>query len=734
MNPIDAEALLSRLPAFYRERDEDLGGPLRALLTVMAAQGDVLLQDLQRLYDDAFIETCSDALVPYIGDLLGVRPLHAIPGTAAAGQRALVANTLRLRRRKGTLPVLEEVALAATGWRASATEFFEHLSTTQHVNHVRLHSLRTPDLRQAARLERIAHAFDSSAASADVRALATPQARGCGPRPNIVNVGLFLWRMSAYPVQRATAAVRAGEPGHYSFDPLGRDVPLVNRPRSAPEAGTLALPQDVPEPLPRRALADGLNARRQALADGVAPTALWFPPPSFPPSSAPAGDERAPVLRVWLDGVEVPPEDLVVCHLGAFPLVNPERWRRPPASLVVARTGDLATTLNFPQGPAACLVGIDPVLGRLVLPAGRAFAKVEVASAYAFAGDVGGGPYDRRASPGATADARAAGLLDVRDFQTVLTVPGSHATLAAALAAVVPGTRSLIRLLDDSTQAVSPLLNLPGTLLAIEAANRRRPVLIGDIALQGDVQTRLVLSGLLVDGALRLQGPLRGVDLRHCSLVPARGGITHTGSGSALRLTLTHSLLGAVQAEAGLAGVSADTCVIDAAHVAPLAAIRLPDTTLTLNRCTVLGTVAAGELAAGHTVFDGRVLIQHRQTGCVRFCWVPLDSKPASKTALSQTPKRYRCQPDGVRHGMPAAVAAEEMLRVTPVFDSTSFGQAAYARLRSSTASEIRMGAENGAEMGVWNHLAQPQREANLRQMLDEYLRFGLEAGAIFAD
>ena len=553
--------------------------------------------------------------------------------------------------------------------------------------------------------------------------------RGGGPRPNIANVGLFVWRMQAYPVQRATAAALAGEPGHYSFDPLGRDVPLVNRPRSDPEAGTLALPQDVPEALSRRALADELNARRQALADGVSPTALWFTPPSFTPSPTLAAGEGASVLRVWLDGVEVPPEDLVVCHLGAFPLVNPERWRRPPANLVVARTGDPATTLNFPQGPAACLVGIDPVLGRLVLPAARAFAAVEVASAYTFPGDVGGGPYDRR-SPVSAGEADDAGLLDPADFQTVLSVPGSHATLAAALVAVVTGKRTLIRLLDDSTQAVSPTLNLPGTLLAIAAANRRRPVLIGDIQLQGDAQTRLVLSGLLMAGALRLQGPLRGVDVRHCSLVPAFGGIAHTGSGSGLSLTLTHSLVGAIRAEAGLAGVTADTCVIDAADATPLVAIALPDTTLTLNRCTVLGTVAAGELAAGHSLFDNRVVVQHRQTGCVRFCWV----EPGSKAAPSLTPKRYRCQPDGVRHGMPAALAAEETLRITPVFDSTTFGQAAYARLRSSTATEIRSGAENGAEMGVWNALAQPQREANLRQMLDEYLRFGLVAGAIFAD
>ena len=35
--------------------------------------------------------------------------------------------------------------------------------------------------------------------------------------------------------------------------------------------------------------------------------------------------------------------------------------------------------------------------------------------------------------------------------------------------------------------------------------------------------------------------------------------------------------------------------------------------------------------------------------------------------------------------------------------------------------------------MGVTRQLHQPQRESNLRVRLDEYLRFGLEAGWFFA-
>jgi hypothetical protein len=46
--------------------------------------------------------------------------------------------------------------------------------------------------------------------------------------------------------------------------------------------------------------------------------------------------------------------------------------------------------------------------------------------------------------------------------------------------------------------------------------------------------------------------------------------------------------------------------------------------------------------------------------------------------------------------------------------------------------AEIATGAEDGSEMGAYCHLKQPQREANLRLRLEEYLPFGLEAGIIY--
>jgi len=107
----------------------------------------------------------------------------------------------------------------------------------------------------------------------------------------------------------------------------------------------------------------------------------------------------------------------------------------------------------------------------------------------------------------------------------------------------------------------------------------------------------------------------------------------------------------------------------------------------------------------------------------VRFCYV---------VPGSQTPRRYRCQPDLALAGV-SGVAAQNAIkaRLTPQFTSLDSGQPGYAQLAVTCAIEIATGADNEAEMGAFNFLQQPQRRANLTAALEEYLRFGLEAGTV---
>ena len=134
----------------------------------------------------------------------------------------------------------------------------------------------------------------------------------------------------------------------------------------------------------------------------------------------------------------------------------------------------------------------------------------------------------------------------------------------------------------------------------------------------------------------------------------------------------------------------------------------------TLERVTVFGQVQVRQLTlASEVIFTAPVTVLRRQIGCVRFSYVPPESI---------TPRCYRCQPD----------REEVQGRLIPNFTSTRYGDPAYAQLGLTCPIQIRTGAEDGSEMGVFSSLKQPQREANLHQRLQEYLPFGLEPALIF--
>src|SRR5215212_11856099 len=112
------DRLYELLPVAYRQRDEEQGQPLQALLQVIGKEVDVVEEDISQLYENWFIETCQDWVVPYIGDLIGYRPVHEAGEEVSSSQRRNkiliprreVANTMRYRRRKGTLALLELLA------------------------------------------------------------------------------------------------------------------------------------------------------------------------------------------------------------------------------------------------------------------------------------------------------------------------------------------------------------------------------------------------------------------------------------------------------------------------------------------------------------------------------------------------------------------------------------------------------------------------------------------------
>ena len=158
----------------------------------------------------------------------------------------------------------------------------------------------------------------------------------------------------------------------------------------------------------------------------------------------------------------------------------------------------------------------------------------------------------------------------------------------------------------------------------------------------------------------------------------------------------------------------------------------------TLVRVTVLGPVHVKELTlASEVIFTEPVRAVRRQAGCCVSAICRRFAVPAPLSLPAGVGDRIGAGTGsaGRRASEPAEVeciTSRILGRLRPVFTSTQYSDPAYGQLSHACPQEIRIGADDGAEMGVFGFLKQPQRTANLQSNLEEYLRFGLEAGIFY--
>lgn len=670
---VTAERLVELLPNVYGLRDGDRG-PLHELLCVVADQLAVLEDSLDQLYDDQFVETSAAWVLPYLADLLGITGLPPAPLTP----RAEVAHTIAYRRRKGTAAILEQLARDVTGLPTRAVEFFELLSATQHLNHLRPDCQSFVSVRDALLLESLGGPFErlpgrvTLTHTVDVRRIAA--GRG---RYNIPNVGVFLWPLPVQRLTRSPAVPTApGEQSQFRFSPLGCDAPLFNRPHTEDELTHLAEPRNVP----------GRISRRAADAD----------------LSEFYGDDRSFLIEDA--GTPVPLAEVTVCDLSDW-------------------------------AGADGRVSVDPVLGRIVFPWGSETPVVTFH--YGFGANIGGGEYERSLTPDSediTVVHPGSGPLGIQRAIDELPPAGGVVEIThsgrfeePSLAIDASGRGVTVR----AAPGVRPTVVLAGDV-TITGNDRGFVMVDGLLVTGGAIQVEAPESGERGLGAL---------GLRHTTLVPGvtlgADGLPETSRPSlVVRSPLTavaieRSIVGGVRVDRD-ARVHVVDSIVDATAATGVAFAAAEDDddfagALSLEQVTVIGRVKADALdLVSNTIllaqlpdgadaedWPGPVLARRRQNGCVRFSYVP----PGSRT-----PRRHRCQPSG-----------GDAARAEPVFASTRYGDPMYGRLAPASPRTIREGADDESELGAFHHLHRPRREAHLRTRLDEHLRFGLETGLLHA-
>ena len=250
---------------------------------------------------------------------------------------------------------------------------------------------------------------------------------------------------------------------------------------------------------------------------------------------------------------------------------------------------------------------------------------------------------------------------------------------------------------------------------------------------RGRQAARIVLDGLLVSGrGLRVTGGVGQVVVRHCTLVPgwsldADCNPEHEEEASVeladtpACLQVDRSILGSIlvnidEVHTEPTPIWLSDSILDAAR-AGLAALSAPDeraahAMFNARRTTVFGDVRTHAIGlVENSIVDGSLQVARQQSGCVRFCWLGPDSR---------TPRRFKCLPQ-----------PEQPQRVVPRFTSTRYGRPGYAQLAASCPAQIRRGADDGAELGAFHDLFQPQREDNLLLRLAEYVPADCDAGIV---
>ena len=209
--------------------------------------GDLVSNDL--LYDPSRIAD-ADTAAELFTDLRG--PTSGRRSRSAT--RADVAKTIYYRRRKGTLPMLEELARDVTGWAAHAVEFFELLGWTPAP---RAHPPAGALVRRAlARARRAASTapFDEASHSVDVRA--DRPVRGLAPDPQHRVLPVAARQL---PAARRARPPRPAPPWRFHFSPLGNAAPLFTALRREGDEAGLATELHVPGADPPRVLQSDLD-------------------------------------------------------------------------------------------------------------------------------------------------------------------------------------------------------------------------------------------------------------------------------------------------------------------------------------------------------------------------------------------------------------------------------------------------------------------------------------------
>ncbi len=676
------------LPRALRDAPADVDGAPRLLDLLLGGvdeQRDLLAADIDRFWDDLFIESCADWAVPYIGALVGLPP---------DAERLEVAYAIALRRRKGTPAALEDFAEVVTGLTARVLEGWQITTWAQRLGHpppLRIASMSLTDgtrFRIGTPFDRLRHSFTPS-----------------GPYdPRAATAVVWPWHVGTF---RAVEAAPLAEPRRFALHPLAAEAPFYLKPqagRDAAERASGALRARTGDELDAPVRATYLVVEALAGPGQITYGVNWTIDAAHPLAQTPE-PLRPLLLELTLDGSVIPWSKL---RFGSLPPGGPAPAPPTPTQALVdlargqvelgsSLSGTLRSTWHRPLtsdlGPLASDLDGDPSARVVVVVDPAAVAGPLVAHTLA--------------------DAIAKGEAASTGLDPVDSAP-DHPDVE-------------IRLATSDRLAAPPQQSFAPTLprWRIVAPRTLTPIVVGDLSLDL-TGCCLELEGFFLTGNLVLGKSLDGVSLAFLTMdptAPSTVSLAHDAWGT--EFSARRSILGAIRAELGARPLVLEDSIVDAFGArlrtcggppggtlrdAVAAQVRFAPA-LIANGVTFAGAVRTESIDAADCIFNDGVESVQQQEGCLRHCYLGPDlSTPPSR------PVTYRCGP------FPA-----------PTFASIGFEAAGYYTLDPGREQPLLSAASDGGEVGAANYLRRGARLQRLRQRLHEFVPLGLRAGLALA-
>ncbi|MFG2503002.1 hypothetical protein ACGFSB_32945 [Streptomyces sp. NPDC048441] len=679
VTPADPDGVAHWLPSALRDAAEP-GGPrlLDALLAAVDRQRRLLSEDIQRAYDDLFIDSCADWAVPYIGALLGL---------GQDAERLEVAHAVALRRRKGTPAALEDFAFAVTGLIARVSEGWQTTLWTQRLGHPPPPRTAALDLRDRASVKRLGTPFERSRRGV----------RPAGPwTPRSVTAVVWPWSVRQLVATEAAPFDQTKLKGRFALHPLGIAAPLYLRPREARVAAEGADPanrtgdeSDAPTRATYRVL-EALAGPGDITYGGSLTLAATHPLATVPGAEPPLISLSTPagaVLWEQLRFGSVPPTGAVAAPPSRFQvLVDTQRgFVQLGSELAGPVRATWYRAVPGRVGALAALADTDP--------AARVVVEVSKSS--------GPGVVGSLADAFKLAEQRSAGLAPE---ESAAGVPDVEIRLLAGDRLEAPPPQSFTPRLPRWRIVAPPLAT---------------PVVVGDLTL--DLAGACVsLEGFFLKGSLTAGPRLAGLFADGLTMDPGAGGLRTDPDAWELDLRATRCVLGPVRAELSALPVELTECVVDGrlrrfracgpadegVRTDAVAQVNRFGPVLHADSVTFAGPVRADAVDARDCVFADGVDAVQQQEGCIRTSYLgPALTTPA------RHPATYR------------SVTAP-----APAFVSDAFESSGYYCLELEPDHPLLAAAGDGGEVGAYHRSRRAFRIRQLRRRIGEFTPLGLTA------